>query len=114
MDTARMEEEGFRNLRAELERQYGLVPENALTAQEWEEALARRLNELVLSDFPGLIRILYRIDVDENKLKHLLAQNEGEQAGRILARLIIERQIQKNQSRKDYPSNHSATEEEKW
>ena len=35
------------------------------------------------------------IDVDEARLKKLLKDNAGEDAGMIIARLIIERQLQK-------------------
>jgi uncharacterized protein YtpQ (UPF0354 family) len=38
--------------------------------------------------------------VDESRLKDLLKTNDGEDAGKIIARLIIERQRQKVQTRK--------------
>jgi hypothetical protein len=55
---------------------------------------------LILSDFNALIGILYRIDVNEARLKELLKIKAGEDAGKIMARLIIERQWQKIQTRK--------------
>jgi hypothetical protein len=79
---------------------------NAWELPEWTSAkgletlLAEKLNALILSDFHTLIGILYRIDVDEARLKELLKTNAGEDAGKIMARLIIERQWQKIQTRK--------------
>ena len=46
-----------------------------------------------------LVQILYRIDVSEKKIKTLLKENQGSDAGKIIASLIIERQMQKIKSR---------------
>jgi len=61
------------------------------------------------------VQLLYRIDVNEARLKQVLKDNPNEDAGKIIAQLIIERQQQKaasknatRQSEKDF------NEEEKW
>src|SRR5450432_748705 len=79
----------------ELNRNYALSLPERLPLEELEILLADRLNSLIRSDFNALIVILYRIDVSEEKLKKLLRDSPGEDAGRIMARLIIERQLQK-------------------
>lgn len=72
----------------------------------WEEVrtvLAAYLDELVQSDFNRLLSILYRIDVSETKVKASLAANtENRSAGYIIAGLIMERQQQKIDFRKQY------------
>jgi len=61
------------------------------------------------------VSILYRIDVNERKLKFLLQENVGEDAAVIIADLIIERQLQKIKSREAFRQNWSDEDgEEKW
>lgn len=64
--------------------------------------LAAYINELVKNDFDKLITYLYRIDVNEHKLKTWLQQNPQDDAGNIIATLIIERQQQKIKTREQF------------
>lgn len=67
------------------------------------EKLAEHLDHLVLNDFNKLISILYRIDIAQEKAILELNKNaEGVSPGEILARLIIERQLQKIKTRRKY------------
>ena len=59
------------------------------------------VNQLIQNDFNKLITILYRIDIDEQKLKTALFENPAPPAETI-ANLIIERQLQKIKFRKLY------------
>ncbi|RYG23250.1 MAG: hypothetical protein EOO01_44440, partial [Chitinophagaceae bacterium] len=43
------------------------------------------IRNLVLNDFEKLINLLYRIDVDESKLRKLLSARENEDAAKIIA-----------------------------
>ena len=82
---------------------------------ELEEKLTTYANLLIQKDFQKLITLLYRIDVSEAKLKYLLQLRADENAGNIIAKLIIERQIQKMKSRQQFgKSNTDIPEEEKW
>ena len=77
--------------------------------------LAEYINNLVKNDFDKLITYLYRIDVNEKKLKTLLQQNQQEDAGNIIATLIIERQQQKIKSPELFSQrDNTVDEEEKW
>ena len=77
--------------------------------------LAAYINDLIKNDFEKLITNLYRIDVNEQKLKTLLQQNPQEDAGNIIASLIIERQQQKIRSRELFSQRDvEADEDEKW
>ncbi len=76
--------------------------------------IAKAINELIEKDFPRLIMILYRVDVSEIKLKKLLQQNPGTDAGLLIADMMIERQSQKTRSREQFtrPKNEDGDNEE--
>lgn len=77
--------------------------------------LASYINSLIEKDFQKLVTMLYRIDVSEQKLKALLHQHPQEDAGKIIAGLIIERQLQKIKTRQQFKQrDDNFTEEEKW
>jgi hypothetical protein len=85
--------------------------ENVLATQ-----LAEKINALIQRDFDALVQLLYRIDVPEQKLRRMLDDNSGEDAGLLIARLIMERQWQKIESRRKYRQGDTpgADEEERW
>lgn len=81
---------------------YGLeLPETA-TTEALEAVLAEKINLLIDSDFAGLVQLLYRIDVNEERLKKILRENAGTNAGLLIARTILERQWQKIETRRKY------------
>ena len=71
--------------------------------QDLESKLAIYINELIDKDFNKLVNLLYRIDISEKKLKIAL-QNEDKtiSSGKTIAKLIIERQLQKLEFRKKF------------
>lgn len=75
-----------------------------ISKHELKQKLTAFINELILNDFQRLIAILYRVDVDEKKLKRILKENIGTNAGQTIANLIIEREIQKIETRKQFGS----------
>ncbi|UAY52054.1 hypothetical protein [Ferruginibacter albus] len=79
-----------------------------------KQILTEHVNYLIQHNFEKLVTLLYRIDVSEARLKQLLQQNSNANAGNIIADLIIERQIQKIESRKNFKQNDNISEEEKW
>lgn len=91
------------------------LPHQQYTLKQLHEALADRMNNLIVNDFSLLISILYKLDISEKKLQQLLAQSNDETAGSMMAALIIERQLQKRAAReafKNDPAN--IPEDEKW
>ena len=73
------------------------------------------INTLIKNDFDKLIAYLYRIDVNKQKLKTLLQQFPLQDAGNIIASLIIERQEKKIKTRKQFSQQDTDfDEEEKW
>lgn len=73
------------------------------------------INDLINHDFSQLVALLYRVDVPEKKLRQVLDATAGENAAAIIANMIMERQLEKIQSREKYKSNNSSiSDEEKW
>ena len=71
--------------------------------EDLENRLAIYINELIDRDFQRLIQILYRIDISEEKLKKALQlEDKSDSSGKTIATLIIERQLQKLEFRKQF------------
>ena len=91
---------------------------NAIHVVSYDETrlqLISLINELINKDFQSLIQLLYRIDVSEKKIRSFLDQNTDKDSATILADLIIERQLQKTESRQRFSNkNKPASDEEKW
>ena len=77
------------------------------------QQLAAYLNQLILSDFQKLVYLLYRIDVDEMKLKKMLRDNPEEDAGLLMADMVIERERKKAETRLLFKRNLD-NEEDIW
>jgi hypothetical protein len=75
-----------------------------MPTQELQGKLTAFINDLIQNDFQKLVFILYKVDVDENRLKRILKEQTGKDAAAIIADLILERQIQKIATRKLYKS----------
>ena len=87
---------------------------SALHKLELREQLIEYINYLLLHDFNKLVQILYRIDVDEKKLKELLQRNVDTDAAVIIADLLIERQEEKIRTKDMFKSDNNIADEEKW
>jgi hypothetical protein len=85
-----------------------------IAEEELRRIISAHIHHLIVHDFQKLVSLLYRLDVNEGKLKHLLKENPGEDAGFVIADLIIERQIQKFKSRKEAKGNDNIPEDDKW
>ncbi|HET7119270.1 MAG TPA: hypothetical protein VFI29_22435 [Hanamia sp.] len=82
--------------------------------EEIREQLIVLINELINKDFQALIQLLYRIDVDEKKIRYYLDENTNVDSSTVLADLIIERQLQKIKSKKHFGEKKHESDEEKW
>jgi hypothetical protein len=86
-----------------------------------EDLLANRLkvesavNELINTDFNQLLQLLYRLDVNEKKIRTLLESNKGIDSAPLITDLIIERQIEKIKSRRQFKQrDDTISDEERW
>ncbi|MBS1919927.1 MAG: hypothetical protein JST17_06725 [Bacteroidetes bacterium] len=90
------------------------LPEK-ISFEEIKKELSSIINNLIQSDFQRLVFLLYRIDVNETKLKKLLKEHPEENAGNIITELIIERQQQKIKSRQQFnQQDENISDDEKW
>lgn len=81
--------------------------------EQWLTAfLAAEINMLIQTDFQKLLHILYRLDIDENQLKQRLRDKED--AGRLMAEMILEREKQKAISRDSFKNFPDQANAEKW
>lgn len=79
------------------------------------DQLISLINELINKDFQTLVQLLYRIDVDEKKIRRSLDQNNDVDSASLLADMIIERQVEKIKSLKDFNKNNEhGNDEERW
>ncbi len=90
-----------------------LLPQS--TYELFRKQLADYINALINNNFQQLIYLLYRLDINEKKLKGLLAGQPGSDAGFLIADMMIERQLQKIQSRQQYRQpNRPIPDDERW
>ena len=87
---------------------------SVLEATDRREQLASYINTLLLNDFNGLIYLLYRVDVDEKKLKTILAEQKDKDASLIIADLVLQRMKEKLDSRQSFQADGKIPEDEKW
>jgi hypothetical protein len=102
--------EGIINI---LSSEFNLSPAK-LEPDELMIQLEQAIDKLLETDFPRLINILYRLDVDENKLKEELKNKPGVNASLLIAKLVVERQMKKLESRKQFESKDEIPDDEKW
>lgn len=86
---------------------------SGIDIETFRKRLSLTINQLIQTDFTKLVGILYRLDISEAKLKAALA-DAVHTASDIIATMIIERQIEKSESRKRFRHNGDISEEERW
>lgn len=94
-----------------------LLHENALEkveSEQWFNALYEAVSNYLQRDFNGLVQILYRMDVSEEKLRNSLQTMPGTDAAHIIATLMLERQVAKVKARMQYKPAQKPAEDESW
>lgn len=98
-----------------LNKELSLELSEKLTMDELRMLLSNYINQLINSDFEKLVFYLYRIDVNETKMKQLLQKQGGENAAGLIAQLIIDRQLEKIKARAENKSTAADDEAaERW
>ena len=77
------------------------IAEN-VTEEHLREVLVKTFEFLIEDDFQKLLRLLYKADVDQHKLKYLLENSEGQTSAEIIADAYLERQKAKVETWKKY------------
>lgn len=70
-----------------------------------KKLLSKRIGEMIDHEFPNFVNALYRMDIDEAKVKQALAKQPFSEALDEVAEMIIQRQIKKIITRKQYSSS---------
>jgi hypothetical protein len=78
------------------------------------EELAIEINHLIVNDFAALVQILYRLDVSDHKMKAVLSAHPQEDAGKLIAALILERLKQREEMKSKFPPKEDIPEEDRW
>ena len=79
-----------------------ISPDGIDNLEQLRRHLTKRITELMDTNYEKLLNILYRIDINENKLNELFGSKNREYIPSRLAELIIERQVQKINFRNMY------------
>lgn len=103
------------NLIVELNNTLAIELPEKISFEDMHSKLAAHINQLIKDNFEDLVRLLYKIDINEDKLKLQLVHNPTENAGNMIATLIIERLQQKAAFKKQFSKKPSSSDnEEKW
>ena len=76
--------------------------ENELSAEQLREKMVHAFSWLLDNDISKMMNILYRADVDEERLKSLLISRSQLPSAEVIADEYISRQMQKIETRKKY------------
>jgi hypothetical protein len=74
--------------------------------------LETMINDLIKEDFSKLVQLLYRIDVSEAKLKNVLKEHPNEDAGKLIAQIVIERLAATKKARESFSTKSSSIEDD--
>jgi siroheme synthase (precorrin-2 oxidase/ferrochelatase) len=97
-------------LKNQIQHSLQLRPELVATTTNEEELtqlIKQLIQELIDSDFEKLLLILYRLDVDENKVKNAIDLSGPADAPLSIAQLIIEREKERIATRKQYNTGNT-------
>lgn len=99
-----------------LKQTFELPPPASLSWEALEDLLARKLEALISEDFHQFIFLLYRIDVPEQAVRDILAdESDNANVYTQIAALIIKRQVQKIITRESFAKPPQASDdEERW
>ena len=78
------------------------------------DELINTVNYLIIHDFQKLIYALYRIDVDEAKIKYLLETRKDTNAAILIADAILQRQIEKKLAKEKHKQPKPNATEDAW
>ena len=79
----------------------------SLSRETLEYQLTLFIKELLQNDFARLTNMIYRHDVNEHKFNLALEEPTIELQARAVALLVIERELQKIETRKKYSRNYN-------
>ena len=81
---------------------------------ELRQQLIEYINFLLLHDFSKLVQLLYKVDVNESKLKAFLQEDPHTDSAVLIADLLIERQAEKIKTKTSTQEDKNISDEDKW
>jgi hypothetical protein len=86
--------------------------DDATMLEKLREYLAERILDLMNSNFEQLMQTLYKVDLDESRVKEIFRNTDELLIADRLAELVIERQRMKAVTRAAYRNSHNQAEME--
>jgi hypothetical protein len=81
---------------------------------EIKQKITGLIRELINNKFTSLVELLYRIVIDEKKLKEILKSHPHGDSASIIADLIISRQRQKTTTRNQFANRNKPRGDDSW
>lgn len=78
------------------------MPAKLSTKDDLIALMAPLIQQMLNRDFERLLHVCYRIDLGENKLKHILHESDPELMAFDLAKALVERQMLKVEIKRKY------------
>ena len=99
-----MEAADLQDVHRALVQHWGLWPlgEKRIAWDAILDELGRRVDFMLRHDFDRLMSCMYMIDISERRFSEAVNLPEKDRPSRAIAQLILEREIQKMESRKHY------------
>ena len=99
-----MEQEDLQDVHRTLVQQWGIWPlgEKQIAWDAILDELGRRVEFLLKHDFERLMSCMYMIDISEQRFSEAVKSPEKDRPARAIAQLILEREVEKMESRKRY------------
>ena len=98
-----MSDELTPDLYAGLEPVWSLAPyEGSLTYTQLAVLLKARVRHLLNDDLPGLLRIMYRVDVDETDFRAAMDAPDADEIAERLTHLLLQRELKKLEWRRKF------------
>ena len=105
-----MEKHDLQDIHQALVQHWGIWPigENRIAWDALVKELGSRVEFLLKHDFERLMSCMYMVDVSEQRFSEAINLPEEDKPARVIAELILEREVQKMESRKRYTHSESA------
>ena len=97
-----MERDDMEDLHRALVQSWQIEPVAGLTSHAFLDALADRVAMMLKHNLDRLVAAMYTLDVDETRFSAALALPGNSATARAVAELILEREIEKMISRRNY------------
>jgi hypothetical protein len=100
------------SLQKEIVQRWNIPTDTGLMHHELLEALAKQVSRLIDSDINRLMTAMYTLDIDELRFADAMRLPGKDMVARAVAELILEREIQKMETRRQYEAERKKALEE--